>query len=135
MFRTPYKMYLLRSLQRRNGEDRITGCVSFIFSNAANGAVPWRVILSIRAASVDSVWPSTETRIKHVVHKTYTVYITYRNATGPRPILQTERERRLFAKTQANSRTIVRQSCSLYSNNPIMKYILEVTKNNSISAK
>ena len=98
MFRTPYKMYLLHSLQRRNGEDRTTGCVSFIFSNAANGAVPWRVILSIRAVSVDSVWPSTETRIKHVVHKTYTVYITYRNATGPRPILQTERERDVYSR-------------------------------------
>ena len=32
-------------------------------------------------------------------------------------------------KTQVNRRTIVHQSCSLCSNNQIMKYILEVTKN------
>jgi len=31
-------------------------------------------------------------------------------------------------KMQANRRTIIRQSCSLYNNNQIMKYILEVRK-------
>ena len=30
-------------------------------------------------------------------------------------------------KTQAKGRTIVHQSCSLYTNNQIMKHILEVT--------
>jgi len=34
-------------------------------------------------------------------------------------------------KTQANRRTIVHQSCSLYNNNKIIKNIIEVTKTTS----
>ena len=59
----------------------------------------------------------------------WTVPANFRRTHSPSRLAWSERERDVYWRdTQANRRTIVHQSCSLYSNNQMMKYILEPTR-------